>query len=57
VDEQLGAAFSGLGHGSGDCGSDVAIAVEEGAGNVRAAGDGGDADLGFLSSAQDRLSH
>jgi hypothetical protein len=50
VGEQLGPALAGLGHGRGDCGPGFGVVVEEGAGDVRAAGDGGDADLGLLAA-------
>ena len=51
--ERPDAAFAGPGpgpgHGGGDGGSGLQMVIEEGAGDVRAAGDGGNADLGLLA--------
>lgn len=47
--DHLGPALAGFGHGGGDRRSGLGVVVEEGAGDIRASGDGGNADLGLLA--------
>lgn len=46
--EDQGPAFACLGDGGGDGGSGFGVVVEEGSGDLRAAGDRRDADVGLL---------